>query len=222
MGAPAQHADPPHAAGLREGLLATLRAADQVAAHGIVERAAALGWSPDELRCDLITPVLHEVGRRWERGEIGVADEHLATSVCEWLLFTIAGRAPRMAAADRRAVVGCSAGSCTRWASLLVANTLSERGWRVLYLGASTPVDAWAPIVRARRADVAVLSTTTAVSIAPVPETLRSIHAARPECLTVVGGQAYEGSRRIGRSVGAGLVTGDARDLPGRLDERLS
>ena len=109
------HPDPPHAASLREGLLLTLGAADQVAAHGIVERASDLGWSADELRCDLIAPVMHEVGRRWEHGEIGVADEHLATSVCEWLLFTIAGRAPRLRSATaRRAVVGCSPASRTR------------------------------------------------------------------------------------------------------------
>jgi methanogenic corrinoid protein MtbC1 len=218
----ATHPEPPHAAGLREGLLLTLGAADQVAAHGIVERASALGWTADELRCELITPVLHEVGRRWERGEIGVADEHLATSVCEWLLYSIAGRAPRMRSATaRRAVVGCSPGELHTLGALIVANVLSERGWRVLYLGGSTPSDAWAPIIRARGADVAVLATTTPSAIAHVPAALRSMHDARPDCLTVVGGQAYA-SRAIGRSVGAGMVAGDARELPGRLDTALA
>jgi methanogenic corrinoid protein MtbC1 len=214
--------DPPHAAGLREGLLLTLAAADEAAAHGIVERATRLGWTADELRCDLITPALHEIGHRWERGEIGVAEEHLASSVCEWLLFSIAGRERRAVASDRRAVVGCSAGELHALGALVVSNLLSERGWRVLYLGASTPVDAWAPIVRTRRADVAVLSTTTQAAVAPVPETVRSICEARPECLTVVGGQAYDGSRGVARAVGAGLVANDARELPERLEERLT
>jgi methanogenic corrinoid protein MtbC1 len=218
----ATHPDPPHAAGLREGLLLTLAAADQVAAHGIVERATALGWSSDELRCDLITPVLYEVGRRWELGEIGVADEHLATSVCEWLLFSIAGRARRIRSdRARRAVVGCSPGELHTLGSLIVANVLSERGWRVLYLGGSTPPDAWAPIIRARGADVAVLATTTPSGIAHVPGTLRSIHEARPDCLTVVGGQAYA-TRAIGRSVGAALFAADVRELPERLHIALS
>jgi methanogenic corrinoid protein MtbC1 len=216
------HLDPPHAAGLREGLLLTLGAADQLAAHGILERATGLGWSADELRCDLITPVMHEVGRRWERGEIGVADEHLATSVCEWLLFSIAGRAPRdRDPAARRAIVGCSPGELHSLGALIVANVLTERGWRVLYLGDSTPPDAWPPIVRARAADVAVLTTTTPSAVAHVPGTLRAIHDARPECLTVVGGQAYA-TRAIGRAVGAAIVAGEVRRLPERLEAALS
>jgi methanogenic corrinoid protein MtbC1 len=216
------HPDPPHAGSLREGLLLTLGAADQVAAHGIVERASALGWSADELRCDLITPAMHEVGRRWEHGEIGVADEHLATSVCEWLLFSIAGRAPRVRSATaRRAVVGCSPGEQHTLGALIVANVLSERGWRVLYLGGSTPSDGWAPIVRARDADVALLTTTTPSALAQVPATLRAIHDVRPDCLTVVGGQAYA-TRAIGRSVGATLVAGDVRELPERIGSALS
>jgi methanogenic corrinoid protein MtbC1 len=218
----ATHPDPPHAAGLREGLLVTLGAADQIAAHGILERASELGWTADELRCELITPVLHEVGRRWERGEIGVADEHLATSVCEWLLFSIAGRVPRVRdPAARRAIVGCSPGELHTLGSLVVANILSERGWRVLYLGASTPSDAWAPIVRARSAEVAVLATTTPSAVADVPAALRTIHEARPGCVTVVGGQAYA-TRAIGRRVGAAIVSGDARELPEQLDAALS
>ena len=216
------HPEPPHAAGLREGLLATLAAADGVAAHGIVERASALGWSADDLRVDLIAPALHEIGHRWERGEIGVAEEHLATSVCEWLLFSIAGRSPRIRdPGARRAVVGCSAGELHALGALIVANVLAERGWQVLYLGASTPADAWGPIVRARRADVAVVATTLPSGIAEVPATLQAIRAGRPECLTVVGGQAYA-SPSAGRAVGAGLVAGDARRLHDRLAAALS
>ena len=219
---PQDNGEPPHAARLREGLLLALQAADQAAAHGIVERAAGLGWSPDELRCELITPVLYEVGSRWEHGEIGVAEEHLATSICEWLLFTISGRTPRAVGPhDRRAVVGCSAGELHTLGALIVANVLTERGWRVLNLGASTPPDAWAPIVRARRVDVAVLSTTTPSAIAQVPDTLRSIRDARSDCLTVVGGQAYV-SRAIGRRVGATIVGADPRDLPDQLDAALA
>ncbi len=98
---------------------------------------------------------------------------------------------------------------------------LSERGWRVLFLGGSTPADAWAPIIRARDADVAVLTTTTPSALAQVPGALRAIHDARPDCLTVVGGQAYT-TRAIGRSIGAALVAGDVRELPQRIGSALS
>jgi|GEM_PF-569455 len=35
---------------------------------------------------DLITPAMYEVGKRWEMGEISVAEEHLATGTCDFIL----------------------------------------------------------------------------------------------------------------------------------------
>src|SRR6476661_4452869 len=135
---------------LLEALLGALLAVDQAAALGIVAQAVKAGWSADDVRFGLITPALYEVGVRWQRGEIGVAEEHLATSVCEWLLFGLAGSAPRSPATGRRAVVGCSAGELHELGARIVGHVLVERGWRVLQLGASTPTDGWSQIVRAR------------------------------------------------------------------------
>jgi MerR family transcriptional regulator, light-induced transcriptional regulator len=35
---------------------------------------------------DLITPAMYEVGKMWEMGEISVAEEHLATGTCDFIL----------------------------------------------------------------------------------------------------------------------------------------
>src|SRR6476661_3908014 len=84
---------------LLEALLDALLEVDQAAALAIVAQAVKAGWSADDVRFGLITPALYEVGVRWQRAEIGVAEEHLATSVCEWLLFGLAGSALREPAA---------------------------------------------------------------------------------------------------------------------------
>lgn len=110
MGAVAREPSLTERGQLLEGLLDALQAADQPAGMEVVDRAMKLGWTVDDVRFQLITPALHRVGLRWERGEIGVADEHLACSVCEWLLFALAGRVRRPLATGRRALVGCSEG----------------------------------------------------------------------------------------------------------------
>lgn len=61
---------------------------------------------------------------------------------------------------------------------------LSERGWTVMLLGADTPAAAWPQIMRARRPDIAVLSTTTAAVLGQVGAALHAIKTARPECRT--------------------------------------
>jgi methanogenic corrinoid protein MtbC1 len=199
-------------------LLTSILDADQRAAQGVVDAALERGCSVDDVRFGLITPAMHAVGDRWERGEIGVADEHLATSVCEWLLVRMAGRGRRAPASGRRALVGCSEGELHALAVRMVANVLVEAGWSVLFLGAATPAGAWGPIVRARHPDLAVIGTTMIEGLERVGPTLESIKSARPECVTAIGGQAYESHPHAAQELGADIVTLDARELVVRLD----
>ena len=202
---------------LLETLLGSLRLADQIAAMRVVERAIGLGWTVDDVRFHLITPALHDVGVLWERGEIGVADEHLASSVCEWVLFALAGRVRRPLGTGQRALVGCSEGELHGLGARIIAHVLAENGWTVLLLGADTPAAEWPRIARARRPDVAVLSTTTPEVLERVQPALRAIKTARPDCRTIVGGQAYWGRSLTAADFGADLLALDARGLPREL-----
>ena len=226
MGAQAPHPSRPQQGQLLEEFVPLLLGADQIGASKLVGRAIELGWTIDDVRFDLITPALAEVGARWERGAIGVADEHLASSVCEWLLFNLAGRASREAATGRRAatgpraIVGCSDGELHSLGARIVAHVLAEHGWTVLYLGAATPPAAWAQIVRSRRADVVVLCTTMPSLLARVRAALKEIKSARPDCRTVVGGQAYWGRPDAHDLLRPDLLALDARKLTEQV-ERL-
>src|SRR4051794_23223442 len=217
MGPQAPGAPLPQADALCADLLASLLDADQPRAMAVLDRAAILGWTIDDVRAALITPAMIEVGARWEGDHIGVAEEHVACSICEWLLFTLAGRAHRTPATDRRALVGCSEGELHCLGARIVGHLLTEHGWRVLYLGAATPARAWSQIVEARRPDVVVLCTTMRDRLEPVLPTLEAIKTTRPGCRTVVGGQAYWGAPEPPAARAADLVALEVRDLPGRL-----
>ena len=100
-----------------------------------------------------------------------------------------------------------------------IAHLLAEAGWTVLLLGADTPVTAWPQIVRARRPDVAILSTTTHRFLEQVGPSLRAIKTARPDCRTIVGGQAYWELSSAAGDFGADVITLDARTLRQELLE---
>ena len=87
----------------------------------------------------------------------------------------------------------------------------------MLFLGAATPAGAWGPIVRARHPDLVVIGTTMTDALEPVRATLAAVKSARPECLTVIGGQAYEAAPGAADRFGADIVSVDARELVGRL-----
>jgi len=217
MGAAAPHPSLTERGQLHEAMLSALRRADQSGAMGVVERAARLGWSVDDVRFHLITPALYDIGLLWQRGQIGVADEHLASSICEWLLFMLAGRTRRSPSTGRRALVGCSDGELHSVGARMIAHVLAEHGWAVLYLGAATPAAAWAQIARARHPDVAVMTSTTPAVLDRVGPALEAIKASSPACRTVVGGQAY---RTIADAsvFGADLVSLEAPALAGQLE----
>jgi methanogenic corrinoid protein MtbC1 len=202
---------------LLEALLGALKAADQLRAMTVVRQALKQGWTVDDVRFHLITPALHDVGRQWERGAIGVGEEHLATSICEWLLFALAGRTRRNPTKGRRALVGCSQGELHSLGARMLAHVLLEQGWSVLYLGAATPTSAWSQIVYARRPDVAVLATTMPSALEAVGPAVSVIKSSRPECRTVVGGQAYHGLSSSASDFGADLLALDAGALARQL-----
>nr|WP_256522098.1 cobalamin B12-binding domain-containing protein [Halobacillus sp. A5] len=87
---------------------------------------------------DIITPAMYFVGELWERNEISVADEHLATAICDFVLskveadtLSIRGdhqkrlKALLFGVEDEQHYIGLK----------MVAESFKEQGWRVRYLG---------------------------------------------------------------------------------------
>ncbi len=60
---------------------AALLAGDQIAAETTIREAMDAKLSTADIDEGIITPALWQIGELWERGEINVADEHLATEI---------------------------------------------------------------------------------------------------------------------------------------------
>jgi methanogenic corrinoid protein MtbC1 len=95
---------------------AALLAADEVAAEGVIRQAIADKLTTAQIDEEIITPALWLVGELWERGEISVADEHIATEICIRVLAL--QREVRRVARQRRShriMLAAPEASCTRW-----------------------------------------------------------------------------------------------------------
>ena len=62
---------------------------DEPRAQAILDRLLAV-TTVDTLLSDVLLPYLHELGDRWERGEVSVAQEHFASSVLRGRLLGLA------------------------------------------------------------------------------------------------------------------------------------
>lgn len=176
---------------LRDAYVEQLVAGAERPARRLVEQA--LERAPAAVVYEqLVTRSLYEVGRRWQAGEIGVAQEHLATGVCEHVLPALAEQLPRQARCGRSAIVACAPWELHALGSRVVADFLDAGGWDVLHLGALVPASVLVELTLARRADVVALSATTDRSAAELEGLCARLQRLARPPLVAVGGQALD------------------------------
>src|SRR5688500_9453533 len=129
------------AATLRDEYVAALVQPDARRARALITQALERGADPQDVYLDVLAPALYEIGIRWERDEISVGAEHLASSVTESVMAELAGRMRRGAPSRGAAVVACVGEELHRLGSRVVADFLEAEGWDVDYLGAMVPVE---------------------------------------------------------------------------------
>ena len=211
----------PTAAELLPAYLEALVAPDPPAARELIRSAQESGLAGAELLLDVITPALREVGDRWERGEITVAHEHLASEVSASLVAELAERLRRPPKAGRLAVVCCSPGEEHCVGAHIVEAMLEAAGWEVLYLGRSLPLADLAGLVDGERPDAVALSTTLPEAVDGAAEAVEALRALESPPVVMVGGQAFP-DEGAARAVGAQAWSEDAAGAPGALEALLS
>ncbi|RDY70895.1 cobalamin-binding domain protein [Halobacillus trueperi] len=93
---------------------------------------------------DIITPAMYYVGELWERNEISVADEHLATAICDFVLSKLdaeSGHVSRKQQKNFKAMLFGVEEEQHYIGLKMVADTFKEHGWRVRYLGPALPME---------------------------------------------------------------------------------
>lgn len=181
--------DPTHA---RDELAAALLAFDETRAHAAFDALVA-AFSLDTLLGDVVVPYLHDLGDRWERGEISVAQEHFASALLRGRLLGLArgwgqGLGPT-------ALLACAPGEQHDLGLIAFGLALRARGWRILYLGPDTPLESLAGAARSSRPDRIVVS-----AVDP-----RTLDAERDQLLELAG--AYR--LAVGGAATTGLDLGD-------------
>src|SRR3954462_6018900 len=112
---------------------AALLTGDEVAAETVIPEAMEAGLATGDIDDEIIAPALWLVGELWERGEISVADEHLATEISTRVL-ALQREAERLAISRgaHRVMLATPAGELHVVALRMIANLLGEAGYDVL------------------------------------------------------------------------------------------
>jgi MerR family transcriptional regulator, light-induced transcriptional regulator len=121
----------------RERLVAAAHTYDEAAVHAILDEALA-GFSLETVLQDLILPALREIGNEWERGALEVGQEHFASNLVRERMLALARLWGR--GAGPLAILACAPGERHDIGLIAFGLVLRSHGWRILFLGADTPL----------------------------------------------------------------------------------
>ncbi|HYB25308.1 MAG TPA: cobalamin-dependent protein [Solirubrobacteraceae bacterium] len=183
---------------IAEAFAQALLAADAVAAEIAIREAMDASLSTAEIDERVIAPAQWLVGELWERGEISVADEHIATEITVRVL-ALQREAQRVAQArgGRRVMLATPAGELHVVALRMVENLLSGAGYDVVMLGADVPAIALAAAARRLDAQVICMSLTVPGRADQVLNAIDEVRRATPSAAFVVGGRGLSGEWQL-------------------------
>jgi MerR family transcriptional regulator, light-induced transcriptional regulator len=183
---------------------------DEVEAQAALDRFLTT-LSLDSVLAEVVLPCLRQIGERWERGEISVAQEHFAANLIRGRLLALArgwgqGRGPR-------ALLACAPGELHDLGLISFGLALRARGWTITFLGPATPVETLGAAADLVAPELVVVSATTAERLEESADDLRALAAERPLALAGAGA-----SEAFADAIGARFLGDD----PVAEAERLS
>ncbi|MCD9623288.1 cobalamin B12-binding domain-containing protein [Rhabdothermincola salaria] len=145
------------------------------------------GVPPGDL-VEMLAESQREVGERWYRNELSVADEHVASGVSAATLAALAlESAPDELAGHT--LVACAEGEWHSLPAEMLGHALEARGVGVTFLGASTPAEAVVDYLSRHPVDALAISCSFAVNFPGVARLVDAAHARGVPVLA--GGRAF-------------------------------
>lgn len=172
------------------------------AAVNVASEALADGMPVLELYTDVFQASLYEIGRRWERNQITVAQEHMATAITQFVMAQIYDRLPQASGARGKAVLTGVPGELHHIGAVMVSDVLETHGWTVQYLGSNLPIPSVVATVRETAPDVLGISVTMLFNVHHAAKLIAEVRGIGRPIRILVGGAAFR-VRGQWRDIGA-------------------
>ena len=189
MSSPGRRSNDRHLDAMGGQLVAALRAADGPGAEAVVTEALNAGIAPTAIQVDLISKGMVRIGDLWEQGDVTIADEHVATGLCDRALLALQG--PLQVAPPRsreRIVLAAVEGQTHVLGLQMVADVLGGAGYEVLNLGADVPSASLHAFVAEHMPAIVGLSSTQVGDAPRLAGAIVAVHDALRSTRIMLGG----------------------------------
>ncbi len=178
---------------------------DAAAARETLDDVIAAGMPLGRIFCEILPPLMREIGRLWQMNEISVAHEHYCSAAVQSIL---SGYYDRMFGAAQRSerslLVACVEGEQHEIGARTIADLFELNGWRTGFLGANLPPRDLVTLISQapRKPDLIALSATMPAHIVKLASTIAAIRDSS-NIPIIVGGYLFQASRSLAAKLGA-------------------
>lgn len=169
-----------------------LTVADAGGAERVARQALCEGMGVEGLYQRVIAPAMWRIGDLWEKGEISVADEHLATALTHQAMAGIYGPSLGHKARPGRILMAGVEGERHALGLRMAADVVELAGYETIYLGADVPTADLLHSVAARSPNLVCLSATMPRSVPTLDRAITEIRRADPNLIVLFGGQGAQ------------------------------
>lgn len=195
---------------LRRFVLALLEGRAEDAVQLVLDEADA-GADVSALELEVLAPAQLEVGTLWHRGEIRIAEEHVATAIVQNAAALLRQRIPRPADDARRVAVAAIGTNTHELGARFVSDHFALAGWQTLFLGTDTPPQEIAWAAREFRADAVAVSVALVLQVRLAAQLVRDVRESAPGVPVIVGGGPFAALPDLCKKIGA---DGSGRTAP--------
>ncbi|MFS0781034.1 B12-binding domain-containing protein [Bacillus sp. 1P06AnD] len=135
----------------------------------------------------IITPALRHIGLLWEQNKISVADEHVATAICDYILTRF--HPDQLQKNEKKALVLCLEGENHYIGAKMASLLFVENGWKTRYMGPNMPINYLLDYANQLEPDVICLSVTMAYHLPSLPSYISSLSLLPSTPSIIIGGR---------------------------------
>jgi len=169
----------------------------------------------------ILQPCMYEIGRMWERGDISVAEEHLASAVAGRVMASLYGGIAASERSKGLCVVTAAPNEQHEIGARMVADLLEQDGWDVRFLGSNIEIQGVLSFVRENSPFIVAVSAALPFTIEGVGKIVSALKSDPSTAVVkiMIGGLAFSRFPELWKNLGADGFASNAADAV-RLAEK--
>lgn len=148
------------------------------------------GLSIETLCSNIITVTLEEIGTLWQKNRINVVDQHIATDICQYVVYRLLDSIFTEVQLPFKAIVSCVPGEEHEMGAEILESYLAFKGWQVSFMGHIAPQEDIIKAISTDRPDVVFLSVCLIANLPSAKALIMQVRKVLPEVNIIVGGRA--------------------------------